>query len=236
MSRDLQQGDEFAVAAERSTAPTGAMRIGKVIAATFKLSGNNIDAVRYESGSVSGEYFDQEGKSMRAAFLRAPLEFRRISSFFGMRKHPILGDFVSTRAPTTRRIRARRCVQSATACCHARGWGNGYGNVLEIRHRNGYVTRYGHLRGFASDVHVGSHVSIGQTVAYVGTTGLSTGAAPAFRGAGEWATARSAFGTQSRPAAIRFPRESVRAFSELRDRLLASIGTPTAGVAKLAVH
>jgi murein DD-endopeptidase MepM/ murein hydrolase activator NlpD len=55
------------------------------------------------------------------------------------------------------------------------GWGNGYGNVLELRHRNGYVTRYGHLRGFASGVRVGTRVTIGQTVAYVGSTGMSTG-------------------------------------------------------------
>jgi len=55
------------------------------------------------------------------------------------------------------------------------GWSNGYGNVLDIRHRNGYVTRYGHLRGFASGIHAGSRVAIGQTVAYVGMTGLATG-------------------------------------------------------------
>ena len=55
------------------------------------------------------------------------------------------------------------------------GWGSGYGNVLDIRHRNGFVSRYGHLRTFASGVHVGSHVTIGQTVAYVGMTGLATG-------------------------------------------------------------
>jgi murein DD-endopeptidase MepM/ murein hydrolase activator NlpD len=55
------------------------------------------------------------------------------------------------------------------------GWGNGYGNVLEIRHPNGFITRYGHLRGFASNVRVGSRVAIGTTVAYVGSTGLATG-------------------------------------------------------------
>ena len=55
------------------------------------------------------------------------------------------------------------------------GWSGGYGNLLELRHRNGFVTRYGHLRGFASGVHTGAHVAIGQTVAFVGTTGLSTG-------------------------------------------------------------
>ena len=235
MSRDLQQGDEFAVAAERSTAPTGAMRIGKVIAATFKLSGNNIDAVRYESGSVSGEYFDQEGKSMRAAFLRAPLEFRRISSFFGLRKHPILGDFRQHKGTDYAADQGTPVRAIGDGVVTRRGWGNGYGNVLEIRHRNGYVTRYGHLRGFASDVRVGSRVGIGKTVAYVGTTGLSTAPHLHFEVLvnGQQRDPRSALkATGGDP----IPSAERPAFSELRDRLLASIGTPVAGVAKLAVH
>src|SRR5207248_3003465 len=91
MSRDLQAGDEFKVAAERSVAPNGSVKIGKIIAATFKLSGNIINAVRFSSDAATGDYFDQDGKSMRAAFLRAPLEFRYISSVFGMREHPIFG-------------------------------------------------------------------------------------------------------------------------------------------------
>jgi hypothetical protein len=79
MSRDLQAGDEFTVVVERGVTPSGAVKIGNVIAATFKLSGSIINAIRFASESVSGQYFDQNGKSMRAAFLRAPLEFRRIS-------------------------------------------------------------------------------------------------------------------------------------------------------------
>ena len=176
MSRDLQRGDQFKVVAERSVAPSGAVRIGQILAATFKLSGSVINAIRFASGgSARGDYFDQDGKSMRAAFLRAPLEFRRISSVFGLRQHPILGtmrrhagtDYAAEAGTPVRAIGEGSVIRA--------GWGNGYGNVLEIRHRNGYVTRYGHLRGFARDVRVGSHVSIGQTVGYVGSTGLATG-------------------------------------------------------------
>src|SRR5439155_26887066 len=79
MSRDLQVGDEFKVAAERSLGPSGAVRVGKILAAAFTLSGMVTNAIRFTSASVSGDYFDQDGKSMRASFLRAPLEFRRIS-------------------------------------------------------------------------------------------------------------------------------------------------------------
>src|SRR5262249_52990906 len=175
MSRDLQDGDAFRVMAERSTSSTGATRIGKVLAASFTLSGTEMQAVRYKSAGASGEFFDQNGKSLRAAFLRAPLEFRRISSVFGGRYHPILGvwkahkgtDYAASLGTPVRAIGDGVVVRA--------GWGTGYGNVLELRHRNGFVTRYGHLRGFASGIHVGSRVEIGKTVAYVGSTGLATG-------------------------------------------------------------
>jgi len=175
MSRDLQPGDAFRVMAERSSSTSGAVRIGKVLAATFTLSGSELQAIRYASHHVSGDFFDANGRSLRAAFLRAPLEFRRISSTFGGRFHPILGvwkqhkgtDYAASSGTPVRAIGDGTVVRA--------GWGNGYGNVLEIRHRNGFVSRYGHLRGFASGVHTGSHVAIGQTVAYVGMTGLATG-------------------------------------------------------------
>ena len=235
MSRDLQVGDEFKVVAERSVAPTGAVRMGKVIAATFKLSGSIIDAVRFASESVSGQYFDQTGKSMRAAFLRAPLEFRRISSVFGGREHPILGgwrlhkgtDYAASTGTPVRAI--------GDGVVSRAGWGSGYGNLLEIHHRNGYVTRYGHLSRFASGVHVGSHVAIGQTVAYVGSTGLATGPHLHFE---------VLIGGQQRDPRVALkqsggeplPKGDRSAFEQLRDRLLASIETPSLGVVRLALH
>ena len=175
MSRDLQAGDSFRVMAERNSSSSGAVRIGKILAATFTLSGSELQAIRYASHAVSGDFFDASGKSLRAAFLRAPLEFRRISSTFGGRFHPILGiwkqhkgtDYAAAPGTPVRAIGDGVVLRA--------GWGNGYGNLLEIRHRNGFVTRYGHLRGFASGIHAGSRVSIGQTVAYVGSTGLATG-------------------------------------------------------------
>ncbi|MEO7455854.1 MAG: hypothetical protein ABIY52_06305, partial [Gemmatimonadaceae bacterium] len=90
MSRDLQDGDTFHALVERMSAPGGITKVGKVLAASFSLSGSNLSAVRFENGG-SPQYYDSTGKSLRAMFLRAPLEFRRISSTFGMRFHPILG-------------------------------------------------------------------------------------------------------------------------------------------------
>ncbi len=175
MSRDLQVGDQFRMVVERKRGPNGAVRVGDILAASFTNGGSTIEAVRFESASVGGSYFDGEGKSLRAPFLRAPLSFRRISSVFGMRKHPILGivrghmgtDYAANIGTPV------RAVGDATVIFA--GWKGGYGNMVILRHRNGFVTRHGHLRGFASGIRAGKHVTIGQTIAYVGTTGLSTG-------------------------------------------------------------
>ena len=235
MSRDLQAGDEFKVVAERSVTPSGAVRIGNVIAATFKLSGSIINAVRFASQSVSGQYFDQNGKSMRAAFLRAPLEFRRISSVFGGREHPILGgwrlhkgtDYAANMGTPVRAIGDGVVVRE--------GWSNGYGNVLEIRHRNGFVTRYGHLSRYNSSVRVGSRVAIGQTVAFVGSTGLSTGPHLHFEVIvnGEQRDPRVALKSAGGDPV---PASEHGAFVDVRDRLLASLDAPLVGLAKLGVH
>jgi murein DD-endopeptidase MepM/ murein hydrolase activator NlpD len=174
MSRDLQQGDRFRALVERSVAPSGATKMGTVLAASFTLSGNEVSAFRFDSKFGKPTYYDAKGKSLRAQFLRAPLEFRRISSTFGMRFHPILGrwkahkgtDYAAGLGTPVRAVGDAQVVRA--------GWAGGYGNVLELRHRNGYVTRYGHLRGFAKGIRAGTRVEIGQTVAYVGTTGLST--------------------------------------------------------------
>jgi murein DD-endopeptidase MepM/ murein hydrolase activator NlpD len=226
MSRDLQAGDEFKV---------GAVRIGKVIAATFKLSGSFINAVRFVSGTVSGQYFDQTGKSMRAAFLRAPLEFRRISSVFGGREHPILGGWRQHKGTDYAAATGTPVRAIGDGVITRAGWGAGYGNLLEMRHRNGYVTRYGHLSRFASGVHVGSHVAIGQTVAFVGSTGLATGPHLHFEVliGGQQRDPRVAL-KQSGGEPV--PNAERSAFEQLRDRLLASIDAPSAGVVRLALH
>lgn len=174
MSRDLRVGDEFRIVAQRRVGPQGVMRIDTVIGATMKLSGKTTEAVRFKSDKVSGLYFDQDGKPLRSGFLRSPLRFSRITSRFGMRRHPILGtmrahqgtDYGAAAGTPIRAIGDGIVVRA--------GWHNGYGNVVDIRHAKGYVSRYGHMRGFASGIHAGARVSREQTIGYVGSTGLST--------------------------------------------------------------
>jgi murein DD-endopeptidase MepM/ murein hydrolase activator NlpD len=169
---------------------------------------------------------------MRAAFLRAPLEFRRISSVVGLRQHPVLGtwrrhagtDYAASTGTPVRAIGDGTVVRA--------GWGGGYGNVLEVRHKNGYVTRYGHLRGFARGVRVGSRVSIGQTVAYVGSTGLSTGPHLHFEVLvnGVQRDPRSAL---KRTGGDPVPAAERAAFERLRNRYIESLEALAPGVTRL---
>ena len=111
---------------------------------------------------------------MQAMFLRAPLEFRRVSSVFGMRRHPILGvrrahtgtDYAASSGTPVRSIGEGVVVRA--------GRMGGYGNAIDVRHPNGFVSRYAHLRAFAKGVRAGSRVTIAQTIGYVGMTGLAT--------------------------------------------------------------
>jgi murein DD-endopeptidase MepM/ murein hydrolase activator NlpD len=175
MSRDLQTGDAFRVLFERELGPNGAVRIGKVLAATFTLSGDEIQAIRFASSGASGDYFDRDGRSLRAAFLRAPLAFRRISSVFGARKHPILGTWRQHKGTDYAASSGTPVRSVGDGVIIFAGRRGGYGNAIEVRHRNGFVTRYGHLRGFAGGARAGSRVAIGQTIGYVGQSGLATG-------------------------------------------------------------
>ena len=175
MSRELQPGDAFRVLFERLVGANGQTKIGRVLAARMVLSGATTETVRFDEGDGRAAYFDATGRSMQAAFLRAPLAFRRISSVFGLRKHPILGiwrrhegtDYVANAGTPVRTI-----GDGVVTFAGIRG---GYGNLIEIRHHNGLVSRYGHLRAFASGVRAGRSVTIGQTIGFVGMTGLATG-------------------------------------------------------------
>jgi murein DD-endopeptidase MepM/ murein hydrolase activator NlpD len=121
-------------------------------------------------------FYDERGRSLRRAFLRAPLQFRRVSSRFGARFHPILHRWrahegVDFSAPYGTPVRA---TADGIVTRVGREDG-GYGNVIDLRHANGIRTRYGHLSAFAQGLHTGERVQQGETIGYVGSTGLSTG-------------------------------------------------------------
>jgi murein DD-endopeptidase MepM/ murein hydrolase activator NlpD len=176
MSRELQDGDAVRAVFERSRSPSGVVRIGAILAAGLERSGAELQAIRFvPRGETRAEYYDQDGRSLRAAFLRAPLSFRRISSVFGMREHPILGSWRSHKGTDYAAASGTPVRSIGNGIVVFAGTRGGYGNSIDVRHPNGFVTRYGHLRGFASGVRTGTRVSMGQTIGYVGMTGLATG-------------------------------------------------------------
>ena len=176
-SRQIQVGDTYRFAFEREVRPDGTMRSGRLLAAELVNSGTAYHAIWFDpNGDGRGSYFDREGESVRRAFLLKPLEFRRISSrFTNSRLHPILNTWRSHRGVDYAAAAGTDVMSTADGVVIQRGPDGGYGNSIQVRHPNGFVTRYAHLRGFKSGIVVGSRVHQGDVIGYVGQTGLATG-------------------------------------------------------------
>jgi len=174
-SRDVQPGDRFRVVFERLVSPEGEVRLGRILASDFQTGGRTLTAFRFDSGARSA-LLDADGNSLRRAFLRAPVEFRRISSQFARaRRHPVLGIFRRHEGTDYAADRGTPVMASGDGVVLRAGVAGGYGNLIELRHRSGITTRYGHLRGFARGVRAGARVTQGQVIGYVGSTGLASG-------------------------------------------------------------
>ncbi|WP_051377988.1 M23 family metallopeptidase [Derxia gummosa] len=173
---DLRRGDSFRVVYEAMYANGEYRQAGRVLAAQFVNAGKTYEAAWYEGEAGRGSYYGFDGKSRQAAFLRAPLEFSRVTSGFSMnRLHPILNTWRAHRgvdygAATGTPVRAVGDAVVETA-----GWQNGYGNVVILKHQGAVSTVYGHLSGFAPGVRNGSRVGQGDIIGYVGSTGWATG-------------------------------------------------------------
>jgi murein DD-endopeptidase MepM/ murein hydrolase activator NlpD len=177
MSRDLSQGDKFHVLVERLQKPNGAIIVSKVLGARLALGRGNseLEAIQFNTPGGGSRYFDASGKSLQAAFLRAPVAFRRITSMFGSRRHPIFGTWrrhTGTDYAAAIGTPIRAIGDGVVIFAGRRG---GYGNAVDIRHANGMVSRYGHMRNFATGTRAGSRVTMGSTIGYVGMTGSATG-------------------------------------------------------------
>jgi murein DD-endopeptidase MepM/ murein hydrolase activator NlpD len=173
---DIQQGDRFTVVYEEVFQDGMPLRIGNILAAKFVNEGREYRAVRYIDSQGHGQYYSPDGKSLRKAFIRAPVQFSRISSRFNLsRKHPVLNRIrahkgVDYAAPTGTPVRA-----AGEGRVKFIGRQGGYGNVIELEHGSGVVTVYGHLSRFASKLQRGQRVELAQVIGFVGMTGLATG-------------------------------------------------------------
>ena len=172
--RSLRKGDRFSVVYESLEADGEPLRTGRVLSADFVNNGKSYSAVWFqEPGAAKGAYYTLEGNSLRKAFLASPLEFSRVTSGFGGRMHPIARQFrmhtgVDYAAPTGTPIRSVGDGVVAFA-----GVQRGYGNVVEIKHRDGKSTLYAHMHTIA--VRKGQALSQGDRIGTVGSTGWSTG-------------------------------------------------------------
>lgn len=174
--RDLRKGDRFSLVYETYNLHGQAIRSGRILSAEFINNQRHYSAYWYQSEEGKNGYYTAEGKSLRKAFLRSPLEFSRVTSgFSSARVHPVLQisrahKGVDYGAPIGTKVRA-----VADGVVDFAGRQGGYGNLIILKHRATYSTAYGHLNGFASGIRKGVRVSQGDTVGYVGRTGLATG-------------------------------------------------------------
>ncbi|MGE5801221.1 MAG: M23 family metallopeptidase [Gemmatimonadota bacterium] len=169
-TRDMRPGDRVEVVIERRQSPQGERRFGRILAARVDVAGSPSFAFAFDRG-----FYDDRGRSLRRAFLRAPLQYRHISSRFGGRYHPILRRWRSHQGTDYAAGYGTPVRATADGVVTKAGREGGYGNLVELRHANGIRTRYGHLSAFAQGVRVGHRVRQEQTIGFVGSTGLSTG-------------------------------------------------------------
>jgi len=173
-AHEIQPGDRFALAYEREARPDGTARSRRILVSRIDNQGKRFDAIYFKHKDIQG-YYDLEGASLKRGFKRYPVDYVRItSSFAPNRYHPILKvnrahlgtDFG---APTGTKVKATGEGTIVTA-----GRSGGYGNLVEIRHINGYTTRYAHLSRFGPGIRAGKRVQADDVIGYVGATGLAT--------------------------------------------------------------
>lgn len=174
--RDIQPGDRFEIMYDRMVTDDGYVaRNGNLVYARLQADGRDVAIYRFENNDGRVDYFDREGKSIRKALLRTPMDSIRITSGFGMRRHPLLGyskmhKGVDFGAPTGTPVYA-----AGDAVVEKAGRFGAYGNYIRLRHTNIMKTAYAHLSRYGEGIRPGARVRQGQVIGYVGTTGRSTG-------------------------------------------------------------
>jgi len=219
----LQKGDEFRLVYDQKFIDGEEVGIGEVHAAYYKTGSNEYHAIYYDNGDISG-YFDLKGQPMKRGFLKAPVKYSRISSYYNLNRfHPILkrrrphygtdyaapygtpiyavGDGVVSRASYTK----------------------GNGNYVKIRHDGTYETQYLHMQKFAKGISPGVHVKQGQIIGYVGSTGLATGPHVCFR---FWKNGKQVNHLKIKfPPAKPLPKKDMPMFNELKTKYLEALNS-----------
>lgn len=215
----LQKNDEFKLVYDQQFIEGEAVGIGQVHAAYYKTGNNEYHAIYYDNGKTDG-YYDLEGRPMKRGFLKSPVKYSRISSYYNLNRfHPIL-----------KRVRPHYGTDYAAPYgtpIYAVGDGyvlkasytKGNGNFVKIRHDGDYQTQYLHMQKFAQGIKAGAHVKQGQVIGYVGSTGLATGPHVCFR---FWKNGKQVNHLNLKfPPAKPLPEEDMPRFTELRNQYLS---------------
>lgn len=174
--RDIREGDSFSILVEKLYRDGVYKGYGRTLGASFTNRGKTYEAFLFPDARGAVRYYNAAGENLKKTLLQAPLSFTRVTSRFSHnRKHPILGVTrphlgVDYGAPTGTPVKA-----VGDGVVTLRGWVGGYGNQVKLRHDAGLESMYSHLSGFARGLKVGSRVRQGQVIAFVGSTGRSTG-------------------------------------------------------------
>ena len=174
---DIRKGDHFTVLYEEQYLDGENIGGENILAAEFINHGKNHHAIRYTDNSGTTDFYALDGKSMRKTFLRTPVEFSRISSRFSLgRKHPVLNKIRAHKGVDYAASRGTPIKATGNGKIVHRGKKGGYGNTIVIQHGTRYSTLYAHLSKYRGGLKTGSRIKQGQTVGYVGSSGLATGA------------------------------------------------------------
>ena len=218
----IQEGDSFAVLYDEKFVDSTSVGIGRIWGAEFKHGGKTYYAIPFAQDEGKLRYWESTGESLRKQLLKAPLKYTRISSkFSNARLHPVYKVYrphhgVDYAAPMGTPVHS--VADGVVTFC---GWGGGGGNTIKIKHPGNLMTGYLHLQKFAKGIKVGTHVSQGELIGYVGSTGTSTGPHLDYR---IWKN-----GTAIDPLKIpQEPAEPIRAenkaeFEAIRDRVIAEL-------------
>tara|TARA_Y200000002_G_scaffold347679_1_gene323032 strand:+ start:251 stop:1600 length:1350 start_codon:yes stop_codon:yes gene_type:complete len=174
--RDIRKGDWFEIYYEKFIDDNNKVRdTGKIIYASMYVNGEEINLYNFKFKNNDREYYDIKGKSITKSLMKTPINGARLSSSFGMRKHPILGYNKMHRGTDFAAPSGTPIMASGSGTVTRARWCGGGGNCVKIKHNSTYETIYAHMKAFAKGVKEGRKVRQGQIIGYVGSTGLSTG-------------------------------------------------------------
>jgi murein DD-endopeptidase MepM/ murein hydrolase activator NlpD len=173
--RDIRQGDWFEILYEKFEDDNNKVRdTGKIIYASMYVNGEEINLYNFKFKNVE-DFYDIKGKSITKSLMKTPINGARLSSSFGMRKHPILGYNKMHRGTDFAAPSGTPIMASGSGTVTRARWCGGGGNCVKIKHNSTYETIYAHMKAFAKGIKEGRKVKQGQIIGYVGSTGLSTG-------------------------------------------------------------